>query len=722
MDNRNKIYFRILSWVLVCLGFVLIEVFLRLFSVGTDMHLFVKHDSEANEKYLKINPYVSEKYFTRFEATSGTNDIFLKQKPSNGFRIFLLGSSTLYGYPYDKNLMASRILHKRLQDAFPGLKVEVVNTSITAINSITLKDYIDQVLKFEPDAVLIYAGHNEFYGAFGIGSRETISDNRVLLWMHFKLINLRTYQLIRSALRGISKQFVRNSEGQEEKGTLMKRIVGDESIEYKGEEYQRGMEQYRSNMSYILEKSQKDEVPVFISDLVSNIKDLPPFGDVEQSGLRAHNSYQEALNSLSEGDTLEAKNLFFQAKDLDPIRFRASEEINEIIFELAEQYKATLIPTKDWFENVSEGGLIGNNLLTEHVHPNIEGQFVLADAFYSSIIASGVTGSVPDPLKLRSKEFYRKHWGYTALDSLIGSYKIMKLKSYWPFSSLSVDHTFVDTFQTSGLLDSLALSLITNPKVSVISLHIDLAEHFEENDDLISALNEYKALIHINPYFPAYYNRAANYLLKLNDLHAAERYLRKSIEFGENLFAYSLLGEIETAKHNYKGAINLYFNAVDLADDNKIEDAETGVLIVEVRRKISEVETLSKSAGQSRNIEYARYIPYNVERLYIKAIAHAQSDPDSAIYYFLRCLEINDCPLVNFQIGNILYQQRDKNALPFYDKAYEGFLMHPDFLARYSVINLRNQNLAKAKIIYHELSKIAPQHPDLPNLKAALSQ
>jgi hypothetical protein len=77
---------------------------------------------------------------------------------------------------------------------------------------------------------------------------------------------------------------------------------------------------------------------------------------------------------------------------------------------------------------------------------------------------------------------------------------------------------------------------------------------------------------------------------------------------------------------------------------------------------------------------------------------------------------------VNFQIGNMLYQQRDKNALPFYDKAYEGFAMHPDFLARYSVINLRNQNLSKAKIIYRELSEIAPQHPDLPNLKAALSQ
>ena len=35
------------------------------------MHLFVKHETEAMEKYMKVNPYVGEKYFTRFEATTG---------------------------------------------------------------------------------------------------------------------------------------------------------------------------------------------------------------------------------------------------------------------------------------------------------------------------------------------------------------------------------------------------------------------------------------------------------------------------------------------------------------------------------------------------------------------------------------------------------------------------------------------------------------------------
>jgi len=479
--SRNRIYFKILSILLVLLFFVLIEIVLRMFSYGTDVNLFVDYKEETTDPYLMVNPYAGEKYFNRFEATSGTNDLFLKTKPENGFRIFLLGSSTLYGYPYGKNLMASRILQARLQDAYPGIRVEVINTSITAINSITLKDYLPQVLKHDPDAILIYAGHNEFYGAFGVGSNETMSRNPFLLGMHFKLIKLRTYQLIQAAIEGISAKLRKNAEGPEESGTLMKRIVGDENILFQGEKYEVGMEQYRKNLSFMLEKARQKDVPVFISDLVSNIKDLPPFGDSGDADQSAKKTYQEAIKVLATGDTAAARSLFYRAKDLDPIRFRASEELNEIVYELADQYDATLIPAKEQFSNASLGGLIGDKLLTEHVHPNIEGQFVLADAFYKSILSSGVTEQAPLSQHIRSKDYYRRHWGYTTLDSLMGAYKIAYLKSHWPFVPPQSETTFRDTFSTRGLLDSLAFSIVTDPRSTEASLHTYLAEYYEKN-------------------------------------------------------------------------------------------------------------------------------------------------------------------------------------------------------------------------------------------------
>ena len=211
--------------------------------------------------------------------------------------------------------------------------------------------------------------------------------------------------------------------------------------------------------------------------MVSNVKDLHPFGNSDINELCAAEKYKEAEKALLMGDTVSANKLFILAKDLDPVRFRASEEINQIIYAQAEKHNATLVPTKKYFQNNSKFGIIGNSLLTEHVHPNIDGQFVLADAFYSSIVKSKQIAQNTSSAK--DKKYYRTNWGYTELDSLIGEYKIKQLKSYWPFSSLNVEVTFRDTFKTSGIVDSLAFSVLTNPSTNIASLHNFLGEFYE---------------------------------------------------------------------------------------------------------------------------------------------------------------------------------------------------------------------------------------------------
>jgi hypothetical protein len=50
------------------------------------------------------------------------------------------------------------------------------------VNSYTFYDKIDEILKEDPDAILIYAGHNEFYGELGIGSSKSPEnkDNMII--------------------------------------------------------------------------------------------------------------------------------------------------------------------------------------------------------------------------------------------------------------------------------------------------------------------------------------------------------------------------------------------------------------------------------------------------------------------------------------------------------------------------------------------------------------
>jgi len=202
--SSNRISFKIIAILLQFFLLVLVEILLRIFSVGTNLYLFVNRNSDKNVDYFMVKPKAGEKYVNRFEATSGTNDIFLKQKPEKGFRIFVMGSSTIYGYPCDRNLMVTRILERLLQDTYPNKTSAAVKTANTAINSITLKEYIGQILNYEPNTTLFYVGNDGFYGAFGVRSNETMRKSPLFKTAHFKLMNFRILHLLRNVVARIS--------------------------------------------------------------------------------------------------------------------------------------------------------------------------------------------------------------------------------------------------------------------------------------------------------------------------------------------------------------------------------------------------------------------------------------------------------------------------------------------------------------------------------------
>jgi hypothetical protein len=135
--NQNLV-FKLITLIIPVFILIVFEGVLRVTGYGDNLSLFIKNPTQGYEKYMMVNPEVGKKYFQKFENTAPANDIFLIEKPENTFRIFVMGSSTVFGFPYERNLMFSRILHQQLEDAYPDKKIEVVNTAITAINSFTL--------------------------------------------------------------------------------------------------------------------------------------------------------------------------------------------------------------------------------------------------------------------------------------------------------------------------------------------------------------------------------------------------------------------------------------------------------------------------------------------------------------------------------------------------------------------------------------------------------
>lgn len=164
---------------------------------GEGYELFHKIISENKTEYYVMNSGVSQKYFknTGFHSDN-QSDLFLKKKTDSTFRVFVQGASTVVGFPFYKNGSFPRLLKHRLSLTFPNRNIEVVNTGITAVNSYTLWDLSEEIIKQDPDLVIIYAGHNEYYGALGAGSSVFIGEHPFLVRTYLRLKNLRFFQLL----------------------------------------------------------------------------------------------------------------------------------------------------------------------------------------------------------------------------------------------------------------------------------------------------------------------------------------------------------------------------------------------------------------------------------------------------------------------------------------------------------------------------------------------
>ncbi len=87
-----------------------------------------------------FNPDASKKYFTdQGNATTGNREPFRKVKEAYSF-VFCAGKRIYHciGYPYFHNGSFHRWLQYRLMRSFPGKKLEIVNLSLTAVNSYTI--------------------------------------------------------------------------------------------------------------------------------------------------------------------------------------------------------------------------------------------------------------------------------------------------------------------------------------------------------------------------------------------------------------------------------------------------------------------------------------------------------------------------------------------------------------------------------------------------------
>jgi len=731
--SKPGLIFKIIAVMLPFLILLLFEGLLRITGYGDDLSLFIQNPAEGYEKYMMVNPEIGKKYFRKLEYTAPANDIFLRDKPENTFRIFVMGSSVVYGFPYDRNLMFSRILHQRLADAYPDKYIEVVNTAITAINSYTLLDFTDEILKYEPDAILIYAGHNEFYGAFGIGSNETMSRNRGITRLHLALMDLRIYQLIRNVITGTAQRLPGSKE-DEVHGTLMKRIVANKDILLNSEEYHIAMERYRQNMGDILRKAHKKGVPVFISELVCNINGMEPFCSIpDGTPETAGDVYEKARMAEESHDFESALKLYYRAKDLDCIRFRASEDVNIIIKELSEEYDAFKVPMLSWFQENTPHKLIGNNLMTEHVHPDVDGIFLMAEAFFTEISKSGILGK-QDIYNTHAMEYCKLNWGYTALDTLLAHHRVQLLKGFWPFvkdEKNSVDYR--KYYKPASYLDSLAFEVLKNREQSLEDVRLKLARGYEKSGQVYMAYREYEALIRMNPYRAVNYRDAGRCLLELSDLSPALKYFQKSLVFEESFYATFRIGEIYLIMGDYNNAMLYFEKSYPMApEENRLNVLARAYMACVYARNDSRAKAIATELEKANAAQYLKippkmyvyndYIPYQISTQVNRARQLLRENKsEEALVLLESSLNIYDSPIAGRIIGEIYFSQHNnERAYYYFNKVYQQFKFDPRFLHVFALICLANKDIEQARRYVQDIRLIDPGYKFLEQLTSLL--
>ena len=450
--------------ILIAIPFIillLIELALRLSSFGHQYPLFVEkpHTKDQPAIYLQPNPKVINRYFadeSLAPKVSPDTVYFKKEKSPASFRIFIQGGSTAAGFPYGRWASLQGMLEQRFKRLYPEKNIEIINTAMAAVNSYTLLDFVDEIIEQQPDLVLIYAGHNEYLGIMGVGSAFAAKGGRLATLLHLKFKNWRLYQLLQSIY---SLTFAPDEQPSKTNQTLMSQVAKEKAIAFNSDLYQQGIEQFTGNMSLILEKYQAAGITVVLGNLVSNEAGQVPFSSLEKVAWQtvkaklskgkavaeikrlktlvkqepsAGNYYQLGLNLQLLARFDQAKQAFVLAKDYDLLRFRAPSQFNQVLANLAQKYDVDLVNTQATFDENSANGIIDNKLILEHLHPTVEGYFLLAEAYVDLINKRKFIDAVQANY---SREQARADIPVSIVDQLYGDFAISKLINDFPFTS-----------------------------------------------------------------------------------------------------------------------------------------------------------------------------------------------------------------------------------------------------------------------------------------------
>lgn len=654
--GRRLWIFRIVAITIIpALLFLLAEIILRLVGYGFPANIIIKQKINNVPFYCNNNKF-AWRFFHPNIARTTDPFVFPVSKSEDTYRIFIMGASAAAGTP-DGAFCFGRILQVMLRKQYPDTNFEIIVPAMPAINSHVVREIADDCTRYKGDLFIIYLGNNEVVGPYGAGTFfSPLNSNLSLIRMGIAFKATKMGQFITNLLQSsYSANVPKVWRGL---GMFLEKQVtaDDTNLEIVYRHFQRNLQ----DICYLACKS---GTKIIFSTVPCNLKDSPPFASLHRPELTEAEKknfdelYQRGVEYEMEGDYAQAVEYFLkaaeidsyyadlqfrlgrcfwvigkyetsreryiQAQQLDTLRFRADNKINEIIRTIASESPdkgVYMLDAVRLFNENSPHGIAGDELFLEHVHLNFKGNYLLACAVFEI-----VEKILPERIKLRM----------TDKRSFLNEQECARLLAYTDWEQYKI--------YSKILNDYFKQSPFTNQLYN--------EQRVRQMEQKLKALEAF----HTSEFFRELEGR---YLWAIQQTPSDSWLLLKYAELLEDL-------------GNYNAAASQYRLVLDYMPNNFVAHAQLGLLFG---------KSGNLDAAIAHNLEAVRIYPIFAEAYFNLGFAyHLQKKYDLSVKYYSKAIRlVPESAQTYNNLGLVLYKQgRIDEAMKTYRN---GLKLIPDDL------------------------------------------